>query len=163
MGYTTEFYGRIEIVPPLNKEEIEYLTKFSNTRRMKRKLGPYYVDGSGFKGQGNDPDIQGFNGPPDGQPSLWCQWIPTEDGKYIEWDGGEKFYEADQWMKYIIDHFIGSSPIAIDKLPFLQCHLCNGEIEAQGEERDDQWVLIVENNVVKVGKGEVTYGEAEEI
>lgn len=160
MGYTTEFSGQIEIVPPLNRFEIEFLKKFNRTRRMNRANGPYFVDGTGSYGQGEDPDILDHNRPPAGQPGLWCQWTPTEDGKYIEWDGGEKFYEADEWMKYIIDHFIGSNPLAKSELPFLDGHVCNGEIEAQGEESDDRWKLVVTDNVVKVAAGHIEYSTA---
>lgn len=148
MGYTTEFQGSIKVEPPLNSQEINFLKKFSGTRRMNRANGPYYVDGTGFAGQGRDPDIIDFNVPPAGQPGLWCQWVPTEDGTAIEWDGGEKFYDAKDWMQYIIDHFIGSAPVAEAVFPFLQGHTCNGEIKAQGEEMDDRWKLIVQNNVV---------------
>jgi len=156
MGYTTSFDGQVKIVPPLNKEEIEYLQKFNHTRRMNRSNGPYYVDGSGDFGQGKDPDVISYNDPPAGQPGLWCQWRPTDDGQYLEWDGGEKFYNSPEWMKYIIDHFMEPSPTAKDTLPFLQTHILNGEIEAQGEDNDDRWRLIVENNVVSVSHAHIT-------
>lgn len=151
MGYTTEFFGQIKVEPPLNAEEIEYLKKFAGTRRMLRSKGPYFVDGTGFKGQGDDPDVIDHNEPPNGQPGLWCHWVPTDDGTAIEWDGGEKFYEAEVWMKYLIRHFICWRPLANgaeDWLPHFGEHRCNGEIEAQGERSDDHWFLVVENNEV---------------
>lgn len=150
MGYTTEFNGQIKVDPPLNAEEIKFLQKFNETRRMRRALGPYYVDNAGFGGQDQEPDILNYNEPPDGQPSLWCQWRPTDDGKFIEWDGGEKFYESPEWMKYLIEHFLKPNAKAKSELEFLQGHTLNGEIEAQGEESNDRWILSVENNVVKV-------------
>lgn len=147
MGYTTEFSGFITVDPPLNEAEIAYLTKFSETRRMKRAKGPYFVDGSGFMGQGSDRDVQDHNRPPDCQPGLWCHWVPSEDGTDIHWDGGEKFYDSAEWMEYIINHFF--KPGAIAPLPFLQKnHKCNGVIKAQGEEMDDRWKLIVKDNKV---------------
>ena len=150
MGYTTEFKGQIKIEPSLNAQEIDFLRKFSGTRRMNRKNGPYFVNGTEFAGQGRDTDIIDYNEPPEGQPSLWCQWVPTKDGQYIEWDGGEKFYHADDWMEYIIQHFIGAKPLAKEHLPFLQGHSCNGKIKAQGEDMDDRWLLNVEDNKVVV-------------
>ena len=36
MGYTTDFSGHFEISPALNPDQIDYLTAFSETRRMKR-------------------------------------------------------------------------------------------------------------------------------
>lgn len=169
MGYTTDFSGEVSINPPLNKKEIEYLQKFNQTRRMSRMNGPYFVDGTGDYGQGRDSDILDFNRPPEGQPGLWCNWTPTEDGTAIEWDGGEKFYNAEKWMAYLIKHFVGSDPIAKREHPeefsFLQGHDLNGRIDAQGEDYDDKWLLIVENNKVKVADVIVTYdiGSAKEI
>jgi hypothetical protein len=163
MGYTTAFMGQITVEPPLNKKEIAFLQKFSKTRRMNRTKGPYYVEGTGDFGQNQDADVIEHNTPPEGQPGLWCGWIPSEDGKYIEWDGGEKFYESEAWMAYIIRHFIGSDPIAKPKLKFLQGHVCNGEIEAQGEDRGDHWMLIVKDNKVSVAEGSLQYGSPRQI
>ena len=104
MGYTTDFVGRIDVVPALNAEEIEYINKFADTRRMDRANGPYFVDGDE---QDNGPDvIYDHNSPPEGQPGLWCHWVPNDDGTAIEWDGGEKFNHSAEWMAYLIEHFL---------------------------------------------------------
>lgn len=136
---------------------------------MKRKAGPYFVEGSGFRGQGHDDDVIDHNGPPDDQPGLWCQWEPTADGRFIVWDGGEKFYSAPEWMKYLIDHFLKPGAEAQqlvdgiqDKVPtpfthFTFNHTLNGEIFAQGEDPDDRWVLVVKDNEVSVASAEITY------
>lgn len=148
MGYTTNFTGRIKVDPPLNAEEREYLIKFSNTRRMNRTNGPYFIEGSDFMGQGKDSDIIDFNDLPKGQPGLWCKWEPNEKGNAIVWNGMEKFYNSVEWMRYLIDHFIGKNPLAVNHLPFFTGHNCNGTIRAQGEDPDDKWVLIVSDNTV---------------
>jgi len=156
MGYTTEFSGQIEITPALPIELIKYINDFGNTRRMKRDVeliqqkyngehgfngqygieGEYFIGGSGFMGQDNDSSVLDHNEPPSTQPGLWCQWVVTEDGKFIEWDGSGKFYESEEWMRYIINNFIGKD------------YSCNGIIEAQGEDRYDHWFLTVKNNKV---------------
>ena len=149
MGYTTEFEGKITVEPPLSAEEIAYLKLFATTRRMDRTRGPYFVEGTGSYGQDHDSDILNYNVSPKGQPGLWCQWEPSEDGTAIEWDGGEKFYDSEQWMKYLIDHFLKPNCLAKSELPFLQAnHVLNGVINAQGEENDDVWRLVVEDNRV---------------
>lgn len=192
MGYTTDFEGEISIEPPLNDDEISFLTDFNNTRRMIRRKGPLFVGGSGFKGQGNDDDVidhnraNGESPSPygssagdyeeyveaNGQPGLWCQWMPSEDGEVLEWDGGEKFYNSPQWMKYIIDNLLSerARPYIdkhIDEDPRLKnftCnHVLNGEILAEGEDSDDVWKLVVEDNVVKVAETEVTWKSAEPV
>lgn len=179
MGYTTEFQGEIRIDPPLNDDEISFLNDLAGTRRMMRKLGPLFVGGSGFYGQGDDADIIDSNTPSgerldrwswrtpvegwikyyeeNGQPGLWLQWRPNDDGTALRWDGGEKFYNSEEWMRYLIDKLL--SPMAGDYLiqhgrederlsSFTYDHTLNGVIHAQGEEDDDMWKLVVENNVV---------------
>lgn len=166
MGYNTDFYGVVTVEPALNAQEIEYLNKFSRTRRMNRAAGPYFVDGTGDFGQGNDADIRNYNQPPEGQPGLWCQWVPSEDGTQIEWDGGEKFYEGFEWMKYIVEQFLQTEPVAKQKEPerfaFLQGHVCNGEIEAHGDEYDDIWMIRVKDNKVTRLNGRIEFDEEEE-
>ncbi|WP_068059229.1 hypothetical protein [Nocardia xishanensis] len=156
MGYTTDFEGSVTVTPPLNETERAYLLRFADTRRMDRTSGPYFVDGTDGQwghGQGHDSDIRDYNCPPEGQPSLWCQWVPTEDGTAIEWDGGEKFHEADVWMRYLIDHFLRSGARA-EGHPgfegFTFDHVVNGVIHAQGEDSDDTWDLVVTDNAVTV-------------
>lgn len=153
MGYTTDFQGSVSIEPPLSEREIEYLAKFANTRRMRRGAGPYFVGGSGSFGQGNDPDIEDSNEAPEGQPGLWCQWVPNEDGTALEWDGGEKFYSSAEWMAYLRTHFIAGAegidrpaaalldPEGMGWLP--GGHRMAGVIFAAGEEFDDIWRLEV--------------------
>ncbi|GII86164.1 hypothetical protein Ssi03_41540 [Sphaerisporangium siamense] len=166
MGYTTEFKGRVRVGPPLNSHEIHYLTRFASTRRMNRRNGPYYC-GTGFAGQDHEPDIVDYSRPPAGQPSLWCQWTPTEDGHALEWNGAEKFYDPVEWMAYLIDTFLRPGATVqqemVARVPaadgggwyapefaFFTCdHVLNGEILAQGEEFDDRWTLRVTDNVVE--------------
>ena len=123
-----EYSGRFNLDRALDPEQYEYLKKFSQTRRMKRdtKLtekradsarrgsvnlpvgeeGCYFVGETGYGGQDKGEDVIDANRPPEGQPGLWCQWMPTEDCKGIEWDGGEKFYNDSEWLEYIIAHFL---------------------------------------------------------
>lgn len=106
----------MSVSPPLNAHEIAYLRKFAVSRRMDRAHGPYFVDGSGPFGQGRDDDIRNFNEPPAGQPGLWCQWEPTEDGTAIEWNGEEKYYKSAEWMTYLIDTFLKAGAVLASEL-----------------------------------------------
>ena len=146
MGYTTDFKGGFEINKPLREELKNYLTKFSETRRMKRKLddkfgveGEFYVDGGGFAGQDRESNIIDYNSPPKTQPGLWCQWIPNEDGTEIVWDGGEKFYNYVEWLKYIIKNFLEP-----------EGYVLNGEVKFQGEYNNDNGVIVVRDNKVEI-------------
>lgn len=146
MGYDTRFEGRINLNKKLDEETYNFLVKLSETRRMKRNLGPeygvegeYFVDGEGLFGQDNTPDVIDHNEPPRTQPGLWCHWIPTEDRQGIVWDEGEKFYEAPKWMEYILNRILKPKG-----------YVGNGEIEAQGEDMSDRWTLVVNNNQVYI-------------
>lgn len=163
MGYTTYFSGSVEIVPPLNQAEAEYLRCFAESRRMKRTAGAYFADPGNDSGQGARSDeILDYNAPPEGQPGLWCQWVPTEDGSALEWDEGEKFYESAEWMAYLVDHFLkpgaeaskSGDPQFVD---FTFDHVCNGVIEADGEDSDDRWRIVVCDNVVTAQDGRTVY------
>ena len=43
MGYTTDFIGWVQIDPPLNEHETDYLRAFNRTRRWDRPEGPFVV------------------------------------------------------------------------------------------------------------------------
>lgn len=161
MGYTTYFTGEINIDPPLNPTEIAYLEQFAGTRRMNRSNGPYFIGGEGFCGQGDNGDVIDHNQPDKSQPGLWCQWIPGSDGECLVWDDGEKFYHAGEWMEYIIDHFLRASALAVQsgdpQFKDFQPHICNGTIEASGEESGDIWRIVVTDNDVMVEQAEICW------
>lgn len=165
MGYTTDFEGSVTVTPPLNPYEISYLKKFAESRRMYRQHGPYFI-GGGFFGQDHEADIIDYNSPPPEQHSLWFHWVPDEYGTAIEWDGGEKFHNANEWMTYLIDTFLKPGAAVASELAnpvpgrvyaeefehFTFDHVLNGVIEAQGEDADDRWRLVVTANTVTVQK-----------
>jgi len=146
MGYTTDFEGRFSIEPPLKEEDSEFLKKLASTRRMKRTGldpkygvdGEFFVDGPGFMGQDNDTSIVDSNSPPSTQPGLWLQWIPSEDGKHIEWDGGEKFYCYTEWVEYLIEKILKPRGYTL-----------NGTVHWNGEERSDTGRITITDNLVQ--------------
>lgn len=177
MGYTTYFHGGVNVVPPLNEAERDYLHDFANSRRMKTTAGPYLASPGDDMGQDNSRietlmfagqpvKVIDHNQPPDGQPGLWVHWVPSEDGAQIGWDQGEKFYYGAEWMKYLIDHFLKPGALAQASgdpqfADFTFDHTVNGEIEAEGEEPDDRWILRVRDNVVAVAHGRFTYDDSD--
>lgn len=158
MGYDTEFEGAFNLDKPLTEAHKVYLEKFSRTRRMRRSEakaailldpirdavnltvgedGGYYVGSLGFMGQDDDESVIDHNEPPAGQPGLWCQWVPNENGTAIEWDGGEKFYKYVNWIKYLIAHFLQPWGYTV-----------NGTVSWRGENFNDLGYIIVTNNEV---------------
>lgn len=163
MGYTTTFTGSFKLNRPLEPKHYAYLMEFAGTRRMARSeraaekfedkireavglpIGPegaYFVGASGFRGLGADESIADFNSPPADQPGLWCQWVPTDDGNGIEWDGGEKFYSYGEWLLYLLGHFLRPWGYEL-----------SGTVRWQGEELDDCGKITVDGNMVSVQKG----------
>ena len=159
MGYTTELLGSFELNKPLTAAQTAYLQAFSKTRRVRRNSeltadrpdplriavglpiglqGAYFVGAEGPFGQEpSAPDVVEYNSPPEGQASLWCHWIPTNDGTAIEWDQVEKFYEFEEWLSYLIDHFL--KPWG---------YVLNGRVKWKGEERGDIGTIRVIDNRV---------------
>ena len=155
MGYTTTFTGKFTCTPALNTDQVAYLKALCETRRMKRsgasKLpdplrnavglpigheGEYFVGGTGWAGQDHDETIVGFNTPPASQPSLWCQWTLSEDGKFIKWDGGEKFYEYIAWIKYFNEHFFKPWGVKLA-----------GDVKWYGEDPSDRGVIVANKDI----------------
>lgn len=161
MGYNTDFEGAFKVTPPLTKDEIIYLEKFSGSRRVSRNTsklpggckyakavglslgdeGEHYVESAddGNMGQLSHPSVVSQT-PPGEQPGTWCEWVPSDDGKYIQWNGGEKFYDYVDWIKYIIKHFIIPWGKKLD-----------GEVQWVGEDVfSDRGIIIIKDNIVKV-------------
>ena len=204
MGYTTDFYGQLNITPPLKAEQVKYINLLGHTMRMKRDIkvlwdlykgehgnpfptektpiriygheGEFFAREDGNYGQTEDKSILDYNTPPgqmlsqglenfnkvwnvnqariqglNCQPGLWCQWEVSENGEILQWDGGEKFYNYIEWLKYLIDRFFKPWGVKL-----------NGEIEWKGEDTDDIGKIVVKDNMVKAGRGVITYPELED-
>lgn len=164
MGYSTDFIGEFEFNKPVEPWLAEYIEKFSNSRRMRRdneKIkelypkwkelcfngelgveGEYFIGGIGFMGQSEDDSVLNHNSPARSQPGLWCNWVVTEDGTGLEWNGAEKFYYYEEWLGYMIENFF--APLG---------YVLNGSIEWQGEDYDDFGTLTVTDNVIVAESG----------
>lgn len=143
MSYTTHFWGKVTLDPPLNDAEIAFLHAWKETRHEGRDTpGLWNRDESegGFKFRG-----------------VWCQWVPTSDGTALEWNGEEKFYEADGWMRYLIDQLLKPGAAASTSggeqyAGFSFDHTANGVVFAEAEPEGfgmfDVWRLDVVDGVV---------------
>ena len=165
MGYNTTFKGSMEFDPPLSWEETEYLNGFSKTRRVAMPGDPAGLLPRPQQrtpvGTGGacliDSDVSGSMGEAAGAPGCWCQWVASEDGKRLEWDGGEKFYNYIEWLSYLNCAFFSENAWAKrahpEALSFLRPHRLQGRIEAYGEEWDDVWALEAEGGQLFVRGG----------
>ncbi len=69
--------------------------------------------------------------------SYYCQWMPTEDGTGIEWDGVEKFRHYSEWLDYLISHFL--KPWG---------YVLNGSVQWASIFEPERGTLAVQNNSV---------------
>lgn len=154
MGYTTDFSGSFKLTPALNQNQVNYLKAFSESRRIKRhsnlceqkedsvrkavdlpvgEEGEFCVFGDDFNWD-SDETIIDYNTYPKTQHSLWCHWIPSEDGKEILWNGAEKFYGYIQWINYINESFLKPWGITI-----------NGDVKWFGEDEEDIGIIVAKD------------------
>jgi hypothetical protein len=155
MGYTTDFIGHVNITPPLNIAEQQYLAAFASSRRFDRAGGPYDVPRNPAAERSDHAvDLDAFNSTAPGQPSLWCGWCPCWDGCCLAHDGVEKFYGATAWMSYLIDHFLAPNAIAQDSGlawfdEFTFDHTADGVIAACRRDTRELYLIRVDGYVVR--------------
>lgn len=107
MGYTTEFNGQFTLDKPISNEK-EYKEFCEHCHKEDEASGC---------------------------PGGYCQW--TISGTTLKWDGEEKFYDYEEWLNYVIEHFIKPSGCVL-----------NGDVEWEGEDGEDVGVMSCRNNVV---------------
>lgn len=162
-----------ELLDKLKQTGLEVKYKFKTDNRTPEQIygndGEYFARDDKDSGQSRDASIIDYNQPPghvistdwsfswtenqkrvaEGkcQPGLWCQWIISDDGTELKWDGGEKFYYYTEWLNYMINHFFEPWGIKL-----------NGEIEWKGEDRNDIGKIVVIDNEVIIKEAKITYG-----
>ncbi|WP_394941155.1 hypothetical protein [Psychromicrobium sp. YIM B11713] len=163
MGYSTDFSGTLNVTPPLNQAERDFLADFANTRHTSPEGLLFVTQPEGFYVSGNEP--QG------GKPGIWCHWVAGEDGN-LTWDEEEKTYNHAEWLDWIITDLFGpdSRDFVQQRLSedprlqhFTHDHIVNGIIEASGEDSGDLWRIKVTNNNVQIQNAEITYPETSSI
>lgn len=92
-----------------------------------------------------DLSLRRFKG--DEFPSSSCHWISDRNGKFLMVDDQvDSFDDADYWIKYILDNVLVG-------------YTLNGTVEATGEDRDDNWKIIVEDSVASTAVAALVYQE----
>ena len=108
MGYTTTFYGKFKLSRKLTDEEFTILINFSNASHN-------HID----------------------HPNNRCSWAPSLDGKNFEWNGVEKFYNAIEWLEFVIDKFFEPWDI-----------LLNGDVKWKGEDENDKGIISIKDSII---------------
>ena len=120
MSYSTTFFGRFMLAPPLSSEHYAILKDLADEEHTPGEDGkPLREDDSGY-------------------PCRYCQWRPSEDGSGIEWDLGEKFYCWLEWLTYIVQRYLKTWGYQL-----------NGKVHWRGTEPEDSGVIYVMDNQIE--------------
>lgn len=155
MGYHTDFDGEFYFNKPLDEETATFINKLARTRRMKRDTGKlkelgytgdYGVEGEFFcdatddtKDDPTHDSITHFNYPPGDQPSLWLQWVVSEDRTTLSWDEQEKFYDYIEWLHYLIEKILAPKNYQLD-----------GAVRFRGDDFDDVGTITITTNNISI-------------
>ena len=82
---------------------------------------------------------------PVGDHSQYCPWAPKEDGSALVWDEADKPYQYVQWLEHLIKMFL---------VP--DAYKASGEVDWQGQDRDDRGRIYVWNNRVQAVHDTIT-------
>ena len=151
MGHSTDFLGHVDIEPPLNDAEIEYLTAFFGSRRCRREGGPYDVPGNPRAESLDGSWGDGGNEVAEGQPNLWCDWTVCWDGCCLTWNGTEKSYSMIPWLRYLLAHFLAPEALAASDPRFGDFtfdHRLSGVIAGCRRDTKEMFVVRVDDNHV---------------
>jgi hypothetical protein len=153
VGYPADLIGHIAVDPPLNQAEVEYLTAFSATRRWFRPGGPYVVLDRPEAAEPYD-QLELFNTPSPGEPSLRCDWVPSCDGGCITFNGRENIDQPGPWLRYLIDHFLKPRALASKTCDprfaaFTFDHVLDGVVAACRRDTARLWLIRVKDNRVR--------------
>lgn len=108
MGYRVTTVGHIDVRPALNDEEFEYLVAFAESRRWRRSGDPWEVPAAPFGMDEDHGDVEGYSQPAEGQPGLWCPWVPSCGGRCLGViDGRDGRHDSlTRWLAYLDETFL---------------------------------------------------------
>jgi hypothetical protein len=120
MGYDTTFDGMFRLDRPLTPEHKAVLDELAQ-----------------------EEHVGGEDGKPirevrSGRPCIYCQWRTTDDGMFIIWDMGEKFYGWLEWLTYIVEHYLKPWGYRL-----------NGEVRWRGDDRSDSGIIFIKDNRIE--------------
>jgi hypothetical protein len=123
MGYNTDFEGEFHVVDSRGEPDELTMAVF-------KQLNDLAEDGT--------EDSRA--------PDYWCQWVASDDGRAIYWNGGEKFYDYVEWIRYILDAILKPAGFGLV-----------GEVVWNGEESSDVGKIIAKGNEIDTKRATITF------
>ncbi len=153
MGYSTTYIGHLDITPPLNAAEVEWLIAFAEWRGgphgdvFRVPMNPRAEWSLAIKEAGGSFS----SSDPEDLPRRATDWRPCHDGCRLEWDKVEKSNDAIPSIRYLIDHFLGTAAMARDAggddfAAFTFDHVLNGVIAAYRDDTEELFLIRAKNN-----------------
>lgn len=75
------------------------------------------------------------------EPSVWCDWVPSEDRTEIVWNGSEDTRATKEWLEFLIQWFFKP-----------RNYILNGRLEWSDNEGNKGYYEVINN---KVEEGEL--------
>lgn len=117
MGYNTDFEGTLKFQYPLTAEQELFLRTILPGEAEDTDDHPEWIKPKGYNG--------------------YVQLVIADDNSGIEWDGGEKFYDAQDAVNTVIMTMQAKFPdFGLE-----------GKLLARGDEIGDIWELAIENGI----------------
>lgn len=162
MGLSTKYLGRFDITPALNEVEVEWLRAFAAIDRRHYSepyevaMNPRAVEQAAAtraSAGGSRPSPDPFTSltPRDGSPSPHLDWVPCPTGCCLVWTGDEKSRAAEEWICYLIDHFLrpnaqASRDARPDFEEFTFDHVVSGVVAGCRDDNRELFLIRCRNN-----------------
>lgn len=91
-------------------------------------------------------DVDADNGPPPGQPGLWCPWVPSCEGRcLVVRDAGDgESYGITRWLAYLDETLLRLGARAQGAAGFEEFtfdHRLSGVVAAHGSDTGAMWLV----------------------
>jgi len=165
MGFSTKYLGHLTIHPPLNDAEADWLRAFAAVdRRLYTEpyevaMNPRAVEFDALQERRSGDGHHGWDPftsltPRDGTPYPHLDWAPCLEGCCLAWNGTEKSRMSEEWLQYLIDHFLrpGAHARLAGRPEFEQFtfdHVVDGVIAAERDDTRELFLIVCEDNRIR--------------
>ena len=153
MGYDTEYLGHLNVTPPLNPAEVEWLSGFADWGAL--------PDGDPFRLPMNPraelaqafADRGGALSQPRTVPTGIQDWRVCTHGDRISWQRREKSNDATAVLRFLVEHYLGPEATAKgcgrdEFAQFTFDHSLDGIIAASRNDTEELFLITVTDSVI---------------
>jgi hypothetical protein len=162
MGHSTTYLGRLDVTPPLNASEIDWLRAYAAADRRCYSdtydvaMNPRAHAREVYAAAEASPQRSSFTellSRGQEAPGARCDWVPCGEGCCLSWQRTEKSNIGEQWLRFIVDHFLrpnahASSSMNADFEAFTFDHVASGTIAAERDDSRELYLIRAEDNAI---------------